>query len=276
MYKSHQEELLKCTELNGSSCFNTSILEADFTNTDFLTVHYLSSHLTNGDKVLLVSLHHPFSHLSAIADKAGTNLLSHFKLGNLKVIEGLRLMREAASLSANCKELEQHPFSFIYGQKTLKNLFLLIKQLVTEWQCNNSEFTIIIDKLCTLINFNINTCEFKRFIAYCNSLLVSNDEQGVDNLQRKCGCLIISSSACSTDVHYEDLKHLLTNYFDVTVSLEGLSTGRSSKVDGRMRVIRWPVLKRIDPCSVELFHYKLSEKGVNLFAPGMASSLLSE
>lgn len=277
MYVSVQQALLSCKVSSDNTATNVAITERNYTNTDFLTVHFLCSSLADGKKVLFVSLREPFTHFCTIAAKTGTNLLTHYKNANIKVIEGLKLMREAATLSAESERQSQHPFNFVYGKKSLKFLHVFIKQLIHDWQRSNKEYVIIIDSLASLLAFGIPVIELQRFTAYCNSLTLSNNGFDIDDTSTnvsRLGSLIVTSRDCPSDADCESLKHFLWSSFDATLALEGLSTGRSSEVDGCLRVSYYPHHLRRQSCKHKLFHYKVYEKDIKVFAPGMAASVI--
>jgi hypothetical protein len=64
---------------------------------------------------------------------------------------------------------------------------------------------------------------------------------------------------------------------DITVTVSGLKTGQSSDVSGAMRVIHrsWNQPIIADEWNKQnLYHFKLLDRQVKVFAPGTASSLM--
>lgn len=278
MYKSVEQALLSCRVPWPELDCHVLVREDPDTSGQFLTTGFLSSLLAGGRRrVLFVSLHHTFGHYSSIAARAGTNLLAHYKTGHIKVIEGQRLLTEAAAKVLEGQDVSKHPFSFVfnYGEKSLKNLYLLIKFSVNEWRQSKTPFTIIIDNLSNLLSLGLLPTEIISFIHYCHSLLSPLNESVPRNPKPDLlGSLIVSTVDDPLDEEAKRLSSFLGHDFDVTLSVTPLSTGRSPEVDGVLNIFNWPQKKRTEPPVRKTLHFKVQEKDVQLFAPGMAASVL--
>uniref|UniRef100_A0A2P2IBB1 Elongator complex protein 6 n=2 Tax=Hirondellea gigas TaxID=1518452 RepID=A0A2P2IBB1_9CRUS len=273
-----EQVLQSCHVFSTESTCNIAVCESPDTSGQFLITSFLCSHLIAGRRVLFVTLHHTFSHNLAIASKRGTNLLTHHKSGTIKVIEGQKLMTEAAAKALEGQDVSNHPFSFIFndGEKSLKNLYLLIKKSVYDWRKAETPFTIIIDNLSALFSMGLLNTEINLFISYCNSLLLPMKvkHQGGRDDCKPLGSLIVSTLCDALDTDTVFLSKWLSHTFDATLSLEGLGTGRAADVDGILRIQSWSVKQSCDVPLQKTMHYKVHEKNVNLFAPGMAASVL--
>lgn len=279
MYKSVEQALLSCRAPWPELDCHVLVREDPDTSGQFLTTAFLSSLLTGGRRrVLFVSLHHTFGHFSNIAARAGTNLLAYYKTGHVKVIEGQRLLTEAAAKVLEGQDVSKHPFSFVFndGDKSLKNLYLLIRFSVNEWRQSNTPFTIIIDNLSNLLSFGLLPTEVILFINYCHSLLslVDGGPSSCSPKPNFLGSLIVSTVDDALDQEAKRLACSLAHDFDITLSVSALSTGRSPEVDGVLNIFNWPQKNRTEPPVCKTLHYKVQEKDVQLFAPGMAASVL--
>lgn len=273
MTDSLSEALAGCGILYGDSSNNIAICDAPETSAQFLTTQFLCRTLEAGKHVMFLSLHHTFAHNCNIAAKRGVKLINYYKSGAIKVIEGQKLMSEAAAKLLEGQVVSKHPFNFMFNNSdhSLKNLFLSIKFCVEEWRSTGVNFVLFIDNLSMLLSLGISSTEIRIFLQYCSSLLYSLSGNGeADRL----GNMIIVTQNDEHDKDTRIVASYLMQSFDVTLSLRPLSTGKTSEVDGNLEISSWHQSKRLNKPVTKLYLYKVLEKSTKLFAPGMASSVL--
>ena len=244
------------------------------TNTDFLSAHLIAKCLDMERRLCYVSLHHSFTHTCAIMAKLGVNLKVYEKNDVIRVVEGQKLMTEAAGRLLQGGDISDHPYSFIFHgrEKSLKNLYTLIRNSVTDWRSSKDiKYTIVIDNLTTFLSLGLLPTDVNAFVQYCCKLLrpTCNNPQTVseESLCESRGSLIVTAASDCCDIDSILITNRLGSIADVTVSLESLRTGHCNDVDGNLTIDGRNDL----PVTVQ---YKVSEKSVSVFAPGMASSVI--
>lgn len=243
------------------------ISETAKTSANGLVTHFLASGVANNHPVCFVTLHQTWGHYCNIGNKLGLNLRQHSDLGNVKVIDGLKLLSEV--LDEGVSDIN-HPFSFLFSvcEYPLRNFYNQIKKTVQPWKEDGKYFLIIIENINSVLNMGVKTKDVEIFIHYCRNLIG-------DCSNEKSGSLVVVTTADEND---EDASHVtksLAHLALIHLSSQGLSTGLSREVHGDLKITTFD---RYNPhqClpNIHQFQYKMEEKNMKLFAPGTSANLL--
>jgi hypothetical protein len=213
--------------------------------------------------VCLVALHNSFGHYHNVGTKLGYNLRQLQEKGCVESIEVLKSLND--SLNAVHEDRAQN---VLFGdeENTMRNLFHLIEEKTKKLLQNRKLVSLIIDDLSDLLSLGIPIKEVLSFLQYCRTLLES--QSGLS--------LVVLTHIAEGDEEQRLLASGLCHVADMIVTICGLKTGQSSDVSGAMNVIH----RRLDQPMVvhewnkqNLYHFKLLDRQVKVFAPGTAPSL---
>ena len=233
-----------------------------------LVTHLMTTSLASDQRVCLVLLHNTFGHYCNIGNKLGFNLKQHQEQGNLKVIEGLKLFSEI--LTTNLSDNDSHPFSFI--QKThrhqLYNLYSLIKKYVLPWKEAGQKVQIIVENVTSFLSLGVKTDEIVVFAHYCRSL--TRNVSSTDS-----GSLVVITSSDKGDDAATQVTDSLMHMASIHIALRSLQTGLAKEVHGDLR-LKYFDNRRPIQCLPTTLHkqFKMEEKNMKLFAPGMSANVL--
>nr|XP_045597767.1 elongator complex protein 6-like isoform X1 [Procambarus clarkii] len=244
------------------------ISETASTSANGLVTHFLSYGVTNGHPVCFVTLQHTWGHYCNIGNKLGLNFRQQIDQGNIKVVEGLKLMAEV--LDGSKSDIGHHPFDFILNttENPLKNLYKLIKKSIEPWKENGQYFLIIIENITSLLNLGIQAGDINIFSQYCKALVGGSNNT-------KSGSLIIVTTHDERDEGACLVTKTIAHSAIIYMSLQGLSTGISRDVHGDLKITSF---NRHSPfqClpSIHHFQFKMEDKNMKLFAPGTSANVL--
>jgi len=230
---------------------NLVVTSEDYASCDCVTVQTLCSHLAADHTVILLSNTAPLLHFASISTKLSFNLRKYSTDGRLLVFEGLNLMKQAALLDE--KESSEHPYCFVDGVKSMNPLFAMLKAAIDQVIESNKKFVVIIDSLTSFLNFGVPTSELEKF-----SLKL------LDAVSRKQTGALVMTVRADGDEESSHLLDVLLRLMDHHIALRGLDTGRCRDVDAVLSVAARGAK------TSSHYHLRLSERSVEVFAPGMA------
>lgn len=244
------------------------ISETASTSANGLICHFLQSAVAGTHPVCLVTLQNTWGHYCNIGNKLGLNLRLQSEHGNVKVIDGLKLL--STVLDQSVESVSEHPFNFIVRncENPLKNLYYKIKNIVLPWKEASKYFVIIMENITALLNMGVETNDIDIFIQYCRNLT-----GGCHSV--KSGSLIVVTSADDRDDDANHLTNMVGHSASLHLAVRGLGTGQSREVHGDLRITAFD-RKNVHQCSpnVQHFQYKMEEKNMKLFAPGTSANVL--
>lgn len=233
-----------------------------------LVTHLMTTSLASNQRVCLVLLHNTFGHYCNIGNKLGFNLKQHQEQGNLKVIEGLKLFCEI--FTTDVSDIDSHPFCFI--QKSHKyqlcNLYSLIKKNVMPWKEAGQKAQIIVENVTSFLSMGVKTDEIVVFTHYCRSLM--RNSSTTDS-----GSLVVVTTADEGDDAATQVTDSLMHMASIHIALRGLQTGLAREVHGDLKLKYFDNRSSVQclPTTVHM-QYKMEEKNMKLFAPGMSANVL--
>ncbi|KDR22573.1 elongator complex protein 6 [Zootermopsis nevadensis] len=232
-------------------------------NGNFVLNCLIAEQIQKGGGVCLVALHNSFGHYHNIGTKLGYNLRQLQEKGRVESIEILKLLN--GSLNTAHEDGSEQNILFGSEEDTVRNIFHLIEEKIKKILQNIKPVSLVIDDLSDLLCLGIPLKEVLSLLQYCRTLLDS--QPGLS--------LVVLTHVAEGDEQQNLLTAGLCHVADMTVSICGLKTGQSSDVSGAMKVIH----RRWDESAVahewnrqNLYHFKLLDRQVKVFAPGTASS----
>lgn len=241
-----------------------AVEEHHSSNGNFVLNCLIAEQVHKEGSVCLVALHNSFGHYHNVGTKLGYNLHQLQEKGCVESIEVLKLLNE--SLNA---EHENRVGNVLFGdeENTMRNLFHLIKGKTEKLLQKRKLVSLVIDDLSNLLSLGISVKEVLSFLQYCRTLLES--QPGLS--------LVVLTHIAEGDDEQQLLNAGLCHVADVIVTVCGLKTGQSSDVSGSMKVTH----RRLDQPMIAhewnkqtLYHFKLLDRQVKVFAPGTATCLI--
>ncbi|CAI9532819.1 unnamed protein product [Staurois parvus] len=236
------------------------------TDGSFLIHHFLSYYLKSRRKVCFVALAQSFSHYNLIAQKLGVNLAGARDEGQLVFLEGLKSY--SSLLFPETPEADSHnPLRFLRTGAELRPLYdfiygALVPPAGGEWKSP----ALIVDDLSLLISLGVTPLQILDFVHYCRA--------GVcHELQGDVVCLVHRDEE---DEDGEVLWRTLCHQSGLILQAEGLTTGFCKDVHGQTPslVPQLTITHRQRQDRPTIYQYKIQDKNVNLFAPGLSAAVL--
>jgi hypothetical protein len=232
-------------------------------NANFVLNCLIAEQVRKEGAVCLVALHNSVGHYHNVGTKLGYNLLQLQEKGYVESIEVLKLLNESVNV---VHEHQPQDIFFCGEENTTRNLFHLIEGKTKQLLEKRKLASLVIDDLSDMLSLGIPIKEVLSFLQYCRTLLES--QRGLS--------LVVLTHVAESDEEQRLLATGLCHVSDVIVTICGLKTGQSSDVSGAMKVIH----RRLDQSMVthewnkqNLYHFKLLDRQVKVFAPGTAPSL---
>lgn len=215
------------------------IREGNLADANFVVTYILKEILSDeSNSLLFVNFHNSISHYQNIGRRIHYNL-------NEKIAK-----KHVASISPleHVQDLISGVSSWDVYLESLKNS---IKQTIEELsQRNEGKVFLVIDDLSHLVDLEIPYKELMYFVNFCVDLQ-DNDR-----------VWLVIGSHSNEEEHEDDLlmSNLISYVSDVDISISSLKTGVSQGVSGVINVNK-------KDCK-DIFHYKTSDKFVQVFSPG--------
>ncbi|KAI6651728.1 Elongator complex protein 6 isoform X2 [Oopsacas minuta] len=225
----------------------------------FLIHHLTAFYLKSNHKVVLVSFLNCFQHYNTIGLKLGINLASSRIEGNLTFID---------CISQNKEDSTVCPLTNEANECSLSNISNCLQKLINKHQDShhNIPLTILIDDLSSTVLLGISQIQVLDLIFSVRALLQAK--------------LSIESSLCvlaTSNGDFESTEGRLVNHLsnesDIILTVEGLPSGFSKEVHGKL-IARSKRPSPVIVCYREDWHFKLEDRGVKLFPIGTASGIL--
>jgi len=243
----------------------------------FIIHHFLALYIKGGFRVFFLALVQSFSHYNNVAQKLGVNLTSACERGQVTYLDGLKLVSEALDDGVHEVSCEQcisdndsdvyNPFTNLRNEGfTLQPLYHRIKSSFDDEQ---KPCLLLIDDLTSLLSIGIPVQEIIDFAHYCCTLMCYPTTTNMLD-----GCLVTLVHNDS-DVDDEDSMLLwkqLCHDAHMELHIRGLSSGYCKDVHGQLTITQRN-LDRLKHKTRDV-QYKILEKNVTFFAPGMSKAVL--
>ena len=235
---------------------NILISDTGHETSSILAVHLMCSHLANGFKVLFLSNLEPFTYYNSIAVKMKKNIQNHVTNKELVFIDGLQLIKSAGLIGTiDPGKLAGHPYNFVFGSKSMDNLLGAINGVTRSWKETNSKYLVLIEGMNCFMNFGLSVDDLDRFY---NKLLCMLADKSL-------GSLLVSNRLLNEKVGL-CLNQRLLKRMQLHLLVENLPTGKCKGVDG--------CLKISPTTSSSLYHFKMTDREIKVFPPGLGANLV--
>ncbi|NXG53827.1 ELP6 protein, partial [Psilopogon haemacephalus] len=246
-----------------------TLLRDTRTDGSFLVHHFLSFYLRAGCKVCFVALLQSFSHYSIVAQKLGVNLTAAMERGQLVFLEGLKSCLDLWFGEEEEQSGEPSPLQFLRESTSdLKALFDLVRRSLTPAGGDTCQVPVLlVDDLSLLLSLGATPVAVLDFIHYCRVTVCSQLKGNV--------VVLVHSEQDSQDKENELVGNSLSHHSDLILWVEGLATGFCKDVHGQIKIIKRVSLElRGEQDRVQLYQYKIQDKNVTFFAPGLSAAVL--
>jgi len=250
------DELNRLAGWNLQNLPEESILVSDVDGADssFLLHHFISAYLKSNRHVIMVGLAQTFSHYAVCCSKISSiNLQKSRDCGNFTFID---------NLTDNSEE-------YLFGkesQQAAKYLFSKIQDQIEDCSKKLEGAAVIIDDLTSLFCVGCPVMEIWKLVKHLSALCQAHN--------------IIIIALIHQDIENEDfdfsIHDLCQNFFNIEVNLKGLKSGHSKDVNGHLQIIKKQISShgRTIYNHLPLQHYRLSDRKLQLFAPGTSNAVL--
>ncbi|XP_026475825.1 elongator complex protein 6-like [Ctenocephalides felis] len=219
------------------------IREEHGSDAHFIISCLLSKYVQAEYNVCFVTLHNTFHHYHNVGMKLGYNLNALKEKGAIKTIEAMKLVLKDSSY------------------ENLKKVLLKeIEDNVEEMLKSDKHVLLIIDDLSHLFEMEFTLSEILMLIKQVKSLIYSNP-----------GNYAILNVHVSSEYDLV-VANLVQHSSNTHVCISPLKTGFSSNVSGKMEISEMNAQTKENLWNKQsLYHYKLHDRFVKVFAPGLVS-----
>lgn len=269
----------------------TLFTEAGVSEAGFLLSYALSEHLNRcyrdgtATTACFVAIAQIRDHYEQVGIKLGVNLNRCVEQGRLVFVEGLRATRDliASMVEAAGDDIQDTPerFPCLFNdpdesEDGLRHLYDQVKSAVLQVKSRHdaAKSLLIVDDVTLLLNIGIPIKEIVGFVEYCRRLAAS---VGASLIALAHGS-IQSSPDDEDDMEKTSLCRFLAHRSDIVIGIADLASGNSKDVSGEMIVLHRPSRKPSNQVeasdSLKRWHFKVEDKRVVVFAPGLSSAVI--
>jgi hypothetical protein len=250
-----------------SQCILVS--ETAGSNGAFVLADILSLALRGNSSVCFVGLAQSFHHYRCVADKMALNLTRFRESGKLAFVEALDYIGngfiENAKASMLGSSADAPRDNTNCGKGLLKKLFFTIKESINKLP-SDLQLILILDDLSILTSVGCREIDVSVFFRYlrmqvcvCGGTIASLVHHMEDNIADKYSMV---------------LHRHIGHQSDVIISVRRLRTGYCHEVHGEISVWWKPAGDGKLERSPRAMHFKVGDKTVSLFPPGMSTVVL--
>ncbi|BFZ18014.1 hypothetical protein BsWGS_21053 [Bradybaena similaris] len=237
---------------------------------DFLIHFFLNLCQKQSRPVVFLGLSQSFSHYSSVAQKLGVNLVSaRDERKHLVFHESLLALSEcAASSSVPSTKSTHNPLLDLLKGDLTALLELVNGSLETLAQTETGTFNapvVIIDDLSVLLSIGVAPESLLLLVNSLHELVTSPSRQG---------SLIISLCLDKEDEKAEELWAFLTHLSTLKVQVTDLPSGYCRDVHGEVYAEWRDTHDKPRKSITKHTQFKLFDKNISLFAPGMSAAVL--
>lgn len=217
----------------------------------------MSKQIKEGGGICLVNVHNDFNHFHNIGLKMGYNLKKLKDVGSIYNIDFLQMVSDAISnnIYNKCIDLSSE-------NESTSSLYKLVDNALSTLHKTHKSVCIIIDDVTNFLDLNYTMSDINQFVHKCKSLVSQNNSS-----------LIMGLHTTSMDNRNYAMIKGFYYISDIVCEVSPLSTGRSVDVSGSFKIIRpWindDLMTLSKNTSMNYYLFKLFDRGVKVFAPGL-------
>lgn len=239
----------------------------------FLISSIISHAIKGHQSVCLVLYHNTFSHYHNIGMRFGYNMMALKEKGQITVVEPMNdIMTNIESMCENTLTLSDSILTTSSHESKMfivYKLFSAIRDKYYQARKYSDSVIIIIDDLSHLFDLGLSLSLVQQFLRYLISILELDPKTQL--------CILTHvyqeySTSCAANILSNSLKHMA----HLVVDIEPLQTGHSSDASGRL-TINWrldSIRRQFHWPEKAMYLYKLMDRYVKIYAPGMIGALL--
>ncbi|KAJ9573443.1 hypothetical protein L9F63_009171 [Diploptera punctata] len=235
-----------------------SVEECHGSNANFVLVCLISQQIQKDCGICLVTLHNSFGHFHNVGTKLGYNLQQLEDKGSVETVEMLNLLNSSFDTSEN--------YLFKNTEDIVKDLFIKIREKIEKLMETRKNVCLIVEDISDFLLLGIPVKDVLSFFQYCRVLLDSLEGLSV----------VILTHVAEGDEEQCIVATSVSHVADTVVTISSLKTGQSNDVSGVLKIVHRNLEKSIpnhDWNAQNLYHFKLLDRQVKVFAPGTAPSL---
>lgn len=218
-----------------SSVFNNKFIIAtkDVTSdVNFVFCELLSHYINQKYTVVLLNFAQSYAHYNHMLLKSGVNVRQLKENQQILTIDGLSEIEKLAKMEAdniNQDTSFRDLFSDSGSSDSVQSLYYLINKTVQKLVNESKQFILFIDDISTLLNLGMDIRRIFSFTQYCRSLCFKDQTANI---------LLMGSIYEKEDLLNKKLNDYLLHVADVKIQVEGLKTGYSKDVHGKVCNLR--------------------------------------
>ncbi|XP_023219524.1 elongator complex protein 6-like [Centruroides sculpturatus] len=190
---------------------------------DFIINELLMHFVKNGRSVVLLSTSQTFLHYSNVGLKLGINVKQLRENKQFVCLDVLKSFSGCFESLNNTKPEDKIASCFLQSKPTLISVYESIKQAVEDIIENKNEFLLILDDVMLFLSFGASVGDILDLVHYCRLLV-----------KRYGGCLLVCSCDITDDDDNQQMNAILTHLCDKLIVIQGLNTGHSREIDGKV------------------------------------------
>lgn len=240
------------------------VVEISGSNGSFILHHLLSLALRDDTPVCFVGLAQTFHHYACVGNKLTLNLSRLRDSGKLTFVDGLNsigsniVQSSLPHQTASASEVDS-------GNEFLKQLFSIVKEAIEKlpgWP--DVSPLLIVDDLSILTSLGCKAYDVSLFFQDFRTMLCPHGGSTVSLIHTD----LIDESRPNS------LYCLSADHSDVMITVQPLKTGYCRDLSGEVSVEWKKRSGHVEVRQPRTMHFKISDKNVTLFPPGMSPAVL--
>ncbi|NXI53248.1 ELP6 protein, partial [Chloroceryle aenea] len=199
----------------------------------------------------------------------GVSLTAAKERGQLVFLEGLKSCLDLLFGEEEEPSGQPSPLQFLSESSSdLKSLFDFVRTSLTPTEDDSWKgVVLLVDDLSVLLSLGATPVAVLDFIHYCRVLVCSQLKGNV--------VVLAHGDEDSEDEESEVVVNSLCHHSDLILWVEGLATGFCKDVHGQIKIIKRVSLELTgEQDHVQIYQYKIQDKNVTFFAPGLSAAVL--
>ena len=227
-------------------------------NGNFVLSCIIAEQIKKDCGICLMTLHNTFEHYHHVGTKLGYNLQQLEEKGSVQKIDVLQLLSSSFNTSES--------YLLKNSEDIVNSLFLMIKEKLEKLMETKKMVCLVIDDVSDILSLGVPVKDVLSFLQYCRVLL---------ELLHGLSFVVL------THIYEEDEEQCLvaaniSHVANKVVTVSSLKTGQSVDVSGIMKISNKNLdtsVRELDWNKQNIYHFKLLDRQVKVFAPGTGSSL---
>lgn len=196
---------------------------------NFVFCELLSHYINKNYTIVLLNFAQSYAHYNHMLLKCGVNMRQLKEKQQILTIDGLSEIEKLTNMEADNMNQDtafRDLFSDSGSADSMKGLCYLINKTIQKLVNESKQFILFIDDASLLLNLGMNITHILSFIQYCRSLCFKDQN-----------ILLVGSVYDKEDLLNKRQNDYLLHVADVRIQVEGLKTGYSKDVHGKVTLL---------------------------------------